>query len=491
MCEYNRTVHFKNNRQFGGILEDMTSLQRKTFHPDLSERWTQNDMVRAVKCVPIRYVMTKIAEDSGITHFNLLLLDLEGSELSTLRTFDWQSTTFDVIVVEADKQYRPPGYSMLIRKFLVARGYNFIGRRSKNLWFTRKGFIPKSKPGRIGFGAKSALDSAVMSNAPLVADNITLQIDIIEPSYSKLIPRQVWVASCKGLTPLVKENTEKIKKSSPNWNINVLDCQQQREFILKNFGASSGLLWAYDVINEKLQAAKSDIWRIAVLYLKGGMYIDTDAFVTMPLDEIVLQNDSLLVAFEEVLYVNQYNSWYHLSNLQEVSVSDHNCVNRSHTYVAAENMCIGVRYYGHVNKLVMAPSKRSSEVILTQWMMYSKPGHPFLLRALQNIVEMVRLEFNCKSVVNSAFIPQDFPMQRLFLITGPWAITATFRELVRENSSNKNLIRVADNYVFWDYSAKHERRRSYFKHMRIGQQKLLKVYYKECDTNHSNTIGEI
>jgi hypothetical protein len=56
---------------------------------------------------------------------------------------------------------------------------------------------------------------------PLVAEKKTLLIDKVDPMYSKLIPRQVWIASCKGLTPLVKENTEKIKKSSPNWDIKV------------------------------------------------------------------------------------------------------------------------------------------------------------------------------------------------------------------------------------------------------------------------------
>jgi hypothetical protein len=202
----------------------------------------------------------------------------------------------------------------------------------------------------------------------------------------------------------------------------------------------------------------------------------------------------MLLAFEDVLYIDQYKSWYHLSNLEDVSVSDYQCTNRSHSYLDVQNFCIGMRYYDHVKRFVAFPSKKSSEVILTQWMIFSKPGHPFLLRAMENILEMIKLEFSCNSVVNSTLIPLDYPMQRLFMITGPWAITATIRELIRENDSNKNLLRIADNYYFWDYHAKHERRRTYFKHMRIGQQKLLKMYKIDSgcveSLQHLSTIGE-
>ena len=68
----------------------MTQQQRQTFHPDLTDHWTQNSMVFVVNCIPMRYVLRRVVEESGISHINLLLLDLEGSELTVLKTFDWK-----------------------------------------------------------------------------------------------------------------------------------------------------------------------------------------------------------------------------------------------------------------------------------------------------------------------------------------------------------------------------------------------------------------
>jgi hypothetical protein len=68
----------------------MTHQQRRTYHPDLTDQWTKNSMVFVVNCTPMRYVLKRVEEESGISHINLLLLDLEGSELTVLKTFDWK-----------------------------------------------------------------------------------------------------------------------------------------------------------------------------------------------------------------------------------------------------------------------------------------------------------------------------------------------------------------------------------------------------------------
>jgi mannosyltransferase OCH1-like enzyme len=230
---------------------------------------------------------------------------------------------------------------------------------------------------------------------------------------------------------------------------------------------------------------RSDIWRLAVLYLRGGVYIDTDAYLNSNLDDVVLANDSLVLSFEDVAYSNMYNSWYHLSDLADVSVSSHPCVNHSDTFTAASTTgaapyCHRLEYFPSVGQSFEKPTRRSSEVILVQWMMIAKPGHPFLLRALENIVELIRLEFHCNSAVNGSLIPEDFPMQRLFLVTGPWVFTATIRELIRKDPANLNQLRIANNYYFRDAGAKHEQKRTYFRHMRVSRRPLLKSYAINC-----------
>jgi hypothetical protein len=56
---------------------------------------------------------------------------------------------------------------------------------------------------------------------PLVSPNVKLTIDPV-PDYGQLIPRRVWIASCRGMTSLVRENTKIIKEKSPNWDVQVV-----------------------------------------------------------------------------------------------------------------------------------------------------------------------------------------------------------------------------------------------------------------------------
>jgi len=47
-------------------------------------------MVQLRDCLPMRYAADAIAKAANITHFDVLLLDVEGSELEVLKSFDWQ-----------------------------------------------------------------------------------------------------------------------------------------------------------------------------------------------------------------------------------------------------------------------------------------------------------------------------------------------------------------------------------------------------------------
>ena len=50
--------------------------------------------------------------------------------------------------------------------------------------------------------------------------------------------------------------------------------------------ANTSLHWAYSKIHMAYAASKADIWRYAVLYTYGGMYIDDDSDMKTPLDEV-------------------------------------------------------------------------------------------------------------------------------------------------------------------------------------------------------------
>ncbi len=79
---------------------------------------------------------------------------------------------------------------------------------------------------------------------------------------------QTW--HTKELPPRMKKNIEKLKKTNPSFTHYLYDIEESRNFIKDNFDAS--VLAAYDKIVPP--AYKSDLWRLCILYKKGGIYLD-------------------------------------------------------------------------------------------------------------------------------------------------------------------------------------------------------------------------
>lgn len=305
-----------------------------------------------------------------------------------------------------------------------------------------------------------------------------------------IIPRIVWIDSgnCKGISTSLDNNIKELRHFNPNWKIIVHDCEQQRALI-ETFDHS--LLRSYDLINSNLHAARSDVWRYAVLYKYGGVYIDTDVHIKMKLDDLIdVYNDSLVVAFEDVPYRNFYVDNYKLAdpNLLYVNVSDRVCAKRNDTYNADSDDCRGIRWYKGKDYPVGGVGKKTAELILTQWMMFSKPQHYILKELLKNIVDMVHSEYNCASVINASYLSPHYPMQRLFSITGPWALTATVRHIIYTNASAKRDIRVVDgiNFYKWYPHIRHDTKRRYFRKMKVDRQRLLSSYKSKEGINCSS-----
>ena len=63
-------------------------------------------IVAVLQCVPIGRVL----KNAAITHVNLLLLDVEGAEISTLSEMNWSSILFDVIIKEKIILNSAPGF---------------------------------------------------------------------------------------------------------------------------------------------------------------------------------------------------------------------------------------------------------------------------------------------------------------------------------------------------------------------------------------------
>ena len=93
----------------------------------------------------------------------------------------------------------------------------------------------------------------------------------IKDSYNSVIPLNLYLTwSIKKLPPKMQENVNIMIKVNPEFNIQIFDCDERREFIKKNF--SKDILTVYDTLIPG--AYKADLWRLCILYINGGIYAD-------------------------------------------------------------------------------------------------------------------------------------------------------------------------------------------------------------------------
>ena len=94
---------------------------------------------------------------------------------------------------------------------------------------------------------------------------------IIKDYYKSIIPLNIYLTwGYKKLPPKMQENVDRMRKVNPEFNIQLYDDNDCRKFIKKNF--SKDILVAFDTL--KPGAYKADLWRLCILYINGGIYID-------------------------------------------------------------------------------------------------------------------------------------------------------------------------------------------------------------------------
>ena len=94
---------------------------------------------------------------------------------------------------------------------------------------------------------------------------------IIKDSYNYIIPLNIYLTwGTKQLPIKMQENLDRMRKVNPEFNIQLFDDYDCRKFIKNNF--SKDILTAFDTL--KPGAYKADLWRLCILYINGGIYID-------------------------------------------------------------------------------------------------------------------------------------------------------------------------------------------------------------------------
>ena len=91
---------------------------------------------------------------------------------------------------------------------------------------------------------------------------------------------------------------KKLKQQNPDYTYCFYDDQQVDQFMQSFLSADDFELF------KKIQigAAKADFFRYAVLYEKGGVYLDVDSLIKSPLNKFVLEQDVAIIAKESHLY---------------------------------------------------------------------------------------------------------------------------------------------------------------------------------------------
>jgi hypothetical protein len=167
ICDKMTAVHYTKVNKFAaiaGVVEFMSLDFMQQFHPEIYEYVTNrsythintnqqkptfgsvdwarlSDQVEAVPCVSLDTILRRVV----VPHVNLFVLDIEGGELDALKTIDWTYSTFDVLCVETDPQFRPRLYSESVAMFLRGKGYRVAARKGRNTWFVRVGFRPVAR----------------------------------------------------------------------------------------------------------------------------------------------------------------------------------------------------------------------------------------------------------------------------------------------------------------------------------------------------------
>lgn len=191
-----------------------------------------------------------------------------------------------------------------------------------------------------------------------------------------------------------------------------------------------------------------------MLYTYGGFYIDDDSDMMVPLDNMIEPLDEMIISYEkngfdgDVCYIPRHH------------LSDWATFRNNETY----------------KKIVR--SKVFNGYVVPNWAMGAAPGHPFLARTMENIVEVLRHEYVMEPVMRD--LKFAFKWMSVMCATGPYLMTASAREVILENRPNLNY-KLA-NCDFRDYGGK-------FKAFRVPLRNDPNHYMNKLQKNHITLLS--
>ncbi|MEC5158121.1 glycosyltransferase family 32 protein [Chryseobacterium sp. MP_3.2] len=118
------------------------------------------------------------------------------------------------------------------------------------------------------------------------------------------IPKNIFQTfKTKKLPLITKWHIWRMKKMNPEYQYFLYDDIDIQDFFREEFGPE--YLQAYNQLT--IGAAKADFFRYAILYKKGGVYLDVDSGMSKPLRKLILPIDVALLSVER--HVHFYCQW--------------------------------------------------------------------------------------------------------------------------------------------------------------------------------------
>lgn len=119
-----------------------------------------------------------------------------------------------------------------------------------------------------------------------------------------MIPKHIYQTwKTHNLPPGITRVITQMMAINPGWTHHLYDDAEMADFICDNFPGR-----VYEAFQSlAIGAARADMWRYCVLYINGGVYLDIDADITAPLDNLIRVDDDAVITREQV--PGLFNQW--------------------------------------------------------------------------------------------------------------------------------------------------------------------------------------
>jgi inositol phosphorylceramide mannosyltransferase catalytic subunit len=198
-----------------------------------------------------------------------------------------------------------------------------------------------------------------------------------------LIPKQIFtgISSSELINDQLEHNYKKIRQLNPGWAHEIFTNEMQLDFMEQN--VDTRIFEAYLSLDERYGAARTDLFKYSLLYLRGGVWLDAKSTSDRSFDEIIQKDDHFLLSH-----------WPGLTT-------------------------------GDANELFWADRCQLSCPEFINWVIISEPGHLFLEEVINQVVENI-----------STYLPirHGISEQAVLGTTGPLVFTnVIFRNLHKGN----------------------------------------------------------